>query len=120
MTMLHIHPHAAFDQFPQLLASLAEEHGTDGLSFIAEQFAAAEAADLHWDSRFAERNLGAYEGFDDDDDGAELVRIIGYFRSRYFVATCVVNSDRRVRSLLKLTRFDDVQAAEIAFRAGGG
>lgn len=123
MTMFHIHPHAACDRYPALLASFVEEYGADTAPAFAAQFAAAEAADLHWESRFGMRSLGRFEGFDDDEDGTdgtELMRIIGFFRGCYFVANCLVDSEMRVHALLKLTRFDDLAAAQNAFRHGGG
>lgn len=96
-----LHPHAEFDRFPQLL----EEFGAG----FVEAVIAAEEADFVWDSRFAERALGGGR-----------VRIIGYFRHRYLVVTCLVDSRRRVRALLKLRRFDHLAEAEAAFVEGGG
>ena len=119
MTTLHIHPHAAFDRFPMLVASVQEEFGADGLLSNVERFIDAERADLHWDGRLAEMTLGAYEGFDDEDEAFEAVAIIGYFRGRYYVATCVVDAERRVHWLLRLSHFDGVESAERAFLAGG-
>ena len=119
MTTRHIHPHAAFDRFPMLVASVKEEFGTDGLLSNVERFIDAERADVHWDGRLAEMNLGAYESFDDEDEAFERVSIIGYFRGRYYVATCVVDAERRVRWLLRLRHFDSFESAERAFLAGG-
>lgn len=111
MTIMHAHPHAEFDRFPQLV----DEFGSAAIDAVID----AEAADFAWDSRFAERNVGAWEGFDDDDDGGEIVRIIGYFRSRYTVATCVVDAQRHVRAMLRQRHFDSIESAEAAFLAGG-
>jgi len=120
MTTLHIHPHAAFDRFPMLLESVKEEFGTEGLMSNVERFIEAERADFHWDGRLAEMNLGAYEGFDEGDEAFELVSIVGYFRSRYYVATCVVDAERHVHWMLRLRHFDSFESAEQAFLAGGG
>jgi hypothetical protein len=120
MTTLHIHPHAAFDRFPMLVASVKEEFGTEGLMSNVERFIEAERADFHWDGRLAEMNLGAYEGFDEEDEAFDLVSIVGYFRSRYYVATCVVDAERHVRWMLRLRHFDSFESAEQAFLAGGG
>lgn len=120
MTTLHIHPHAEFDRFPQLLDSLAQEFGRDGILSIAERFIEAERADFHWDGRLAEMNLGAYESFDEEDEAFELVSIIGYFRCCYYVATCVVDAERHVRWMLRLRHFESFASAEKAFLAGGG
>ena len=120
MTTLHIHPHAEFDRFPQLLDSLAQEFGRDRILSIAERFIEAECADFHWDGRLAEMNLGAYESFDEEDEAFELVSIIGFFRSRYYVATCVVDAERHVHWMLRLRHFESFESAEKAFLAGGG
>lgn len=120
MTMLHIHPHAAFDRFPKLVESVKEEFGTDGLMSNVERFIEAERADFHWDGRVAEMNLSAYESLDEEDEAFEAVAIIGYFRSRYYVATCVVDAERHVRWMLRLRHFESFESAEQAFLAGGG
>ena len=120
MTTLHIHPHADFDRFPQLLDSLAPEFGDDGLLSIAEHFIEAERADFHWDGRLAEMNLGAYDSFDDEAETFEAVAIIGYFRCRYYVAICVVDAERRVHWMLRSRHFDSFVSAEQAFLAGAG
>ena len=100
-----VHPHAEFDRFPQLAA----EFGSD-----IDRIINAELADFVWESRFAERDLGAWEGFDDDDESSEIVRIIGYFRGRYIVATCIVDGNRHVQMMLKQRQFDNVGDAELA------
>ena len=111
MSRLTVHPHAEFDRFPQL----AEEFGSD-----IDRIINAELADFVWDSRFVERDLGAWEGFDDDDESGEIVRIIGYFRSHYIVATCIVDDNRHVQMMLKQRQFDNFEGAEQAFLDGGG
>jgi len=120
MTTHHAHPHAESDRFPLLLESLAQEFGRDGILSVAERFIEAESADFHWEGRFAERNLGAYEGFTEDDEEAERVEIIGYFRQRYYVATCIVDAGRRVGGMLNLRHFDSFETAKRAFLASGG
>lgn len=120
MTTLHTHPHAAFDRFPQLLTSLAEEFGGDGVHGLAERIIEAELADFHWDSRIAEMNLGAWESLDEENEAFERVAIIGYFRSRYYVATCIVDGDRHVHWMLRLRQFETFESAENAFLASGG
>lgn len=120
MTTLHFHPHAEFDRFPQLLDSLAQEFGRDGILSTAERFIEAECADFHWDGRLAEMNLGAYESFDEEDEAFELVSIVGYFHSRYYVATCVVDAERHVHWMLRLRHFESFESAEHAFLADGG
>ncbi len=85
-------PHAAFDRFPELVRDLELEFGPDGLDAVVERFVDAELGEFVWDGRIAERDLGAYEGFDDDEfEGSERVRTLSIFRGRYRVATCVVD-----------------------------
>ena len=120
MTTLHTHPHAAFDRFPQLVTDLVAEFGTEGIDAIVEHFIEAERADFHWDGRLAEMNLGAWESFDEENEAFELVAIMGYFRSRYYVATCVVDGARHVHWMLRLRHFEVFESAEQAFLASGG
>ena len=120
MTTLHQHPHAAFDRFPQLRRDLVAEFGTDGIDAVLEHFIEAERADFHWDGRVAEMNLGAWESLDDEDEAFERVEILGYFRRRYYVATCLVDRDRHVHWMIRLRHFESFESAEQAFLAGGG
>ena len=120
MTTLHTHPHAAFDRFPQLRRDLIAEFGTDGIDAAIELFIAAERADFHWDGRIAEMNLGAWESLDDENEMFERVTILGYFRARYYVATCLVDGDRDVHWMLGLRHFECFESAEQAFLASGG
>lgn len=120
MTTIHTHPHAAFDRFPQLRRNLIAEFGSDGIDAVVEHFIAAECADFHWDSRLAEMNLGAWEMLDDADEVVERVAVLGYFRSRYYVATCLVDGDRYVHWLFGLRHFDSFEEAEKAFQGSGG
>lgn len=120
MTTLHSHPHAAFDHFPQLRRDLIAQFGAEGIDAVVEHFIAAERADLHWDGRLAEMNLGTWESLDDEDQTFEQVAILGYFRARYYVATCLVDGERCVHWMLRLRHFDGFESAEQAFLAGGG
>ena len=81
---------------------LIAEFGTDGIDAAIELFIAAERADFHWDGRIAEMNLGAWESLDDENEMFERVTILGYFRARYYVATCLVDGDRDVHWMLGL------------------
>ena len=110
------HPHASFDRFPQLVRDLEIEFGRDGLQAVVERFADAELGEFVWDGRIAERDLGAYEGLDDDEfDSSDLVRILSIFRGRYHVATCVVDRSRRLQMMSVIREFDDLPSAEFAF-----
>jgi hypothetical protein len=115
MTTVHPHPHAEFDRYPALLCDLEQQLGRDGIIAIAERIIDAERADFHWDGRIAERNLGPFESFDEDET-FERVAIIGYFHGRYYVAICIVDDDRCVHWMTKLRRFENFESAESAFR----
>lgn len=120
MTPLHPHPHAALDRFPQLVRDLVAEFGAHGIDAVLARFLEAEQADFHWDGRLAERNLGAWESLDEEDETLEKVSIIGFFRARYYVATCLVDGDRRVHSMLRLRHFESFESAGKAFLESGG
>jgi hypothetical protein len=111
------HEHAAFDRFPALVRDLTTEFGTDGISTVAEQFIAAEQADVCWEGRFAEMILGEFESLDGDDEGCERVAVLGYFRGEYYVAICIVDAERNVSALLKSRQFESFENAESAFLA---
>ncbi len=119
MTINFKHPHAAFDHFPQLLDSLAEEYGCDEILSIANTIIDAEYADFHWEGRIAEMNLGACDCFDDEAETFEFVAIVGYFRGRYYYATCAVDAKRRVGGLFSMHPADSLEAAVEMFLARG-
>ncbi|MCW5738171.1 MAG: hypothetical protein KIS73_28880, partial [Enhydrobacter sp.] len=100
MTITSTHAHAEFDRFPQLLDSLAEEFGRDGLSGMVERVIEAEYADFHWEGRFAEMKLGRCDCLDEEGEAFHRVAIAGYFRGRYYVATCAVDAAGRIARLL--------------------
>ncbi len=111
------HDHAAFDRFPELARDLTAEFGSDGIGTIVDEFIAAERADFCWEGRFAEMNLGEFESVDSEYEACDQVAVLGYFRSQYYVATCVVDEDRHVRALLKVRQFESFGSAESAFLA---
>jgi hypothetical protein len=111
------HDHAALDRFPALVRDLTVEFGSDGIGAVIEKFIAAEQADFCWDGRFAETNLGAFDGFDCDEEGYERVAVLGYFRGEYYVAICVVDAERQAVTLLKSRQFASFESAESAFLA---
>jgi hypothetical protein len=103
----------------QLVRDLEIEFGRDGSDAVVERFAEAKLGEFVWDGRIAERDLGAYESEDDDEfEDSERVRTLSIFRSRYRVATCVVDRSRRLQMMLVLHDFDDLPSAEIVFRNG--
>jgi hypothetical protein len=112
------HDHAAFDRFPDLVRGLTAEFGSDGIGAIVDRFIAAERAEFCWEGRFAEMNLGEFESIDGEFEACDLVAVMGYFRGRYYVATCVVDQERGVRALLKVRQFDCFESAETAFLVG--
>ena len=111
------HPHAAFDRFPQLVHDLENEFGAEEIDAIVERFIEAERADFYWDGRITEMNLGEYKSLDDAEETFERVAIVGYFRGSYYVATCVVDKERRVEVLCRLRQFASIETAETAFLA---
>ncbi len=120
MTSIQQLPHTAFDRFPQLVRDLIDEFGADGISGIVERFIDAEQADFYWEGRLAEMLLGAYfDAFDEEDAHGQRVAILGIFRSRYYVATCVVDDAHSARTMLRVRHFDDLAGAESAFLASG-
>ena len=111
------HDHAPFDRFPKLVQELTAEFGTEGIGAVVEKFIDAEQADFLWESRFAETNLGDFEGFDGDEEGGKLVAVMGYFRGEYYVAICIVDTERCASALIKSREFSSFESAEIAFLA---
>jgi len=71
-----------------------QEFWTDGLASTAEQIIKAELADFHWDGRISERNLGAFESADEEEETFVRVVTIGYFHGRYYTAICIMNDAR--------------------------
>ncbi|HLG90331.1 MAG TPA: hypothetical protein VKZ79_24430 [Alphaproteobacteria bacterium] len=120
MIAIHHHPHADFDRFPQLVRDLTNEFGPDGITAVVERFIDAEQADFYWEGRIAEMPLGPFYGaFDDEEDAGLGVAILGIFRGRYYVATCVVDAARRVCALVRVRHFGDLSSAESAFLTSG-
>jgi hypothetical protein len=120
MTSIQQRRHAAFDRFPRLVRDLTDEFGADGIGSIVARFIDAERVDFYWEGRLAEMPLGAYfDAVDDDEAPGQRVAILGYFRSRYYVATCVVDDAHCVRMMLQVRHFDDLAEAESAFLASG-
>ena len=117
MSTLHPHPHAATDRYPGLVQELTAEHGSEGIGAAIDRVVAAELDDFCWEARFAERALGSVaEDLDDNDAGSyERVGILGYFRGRYHVATCIEDADRRLYRMLRVRYFEDYEAAKSAF-----
>jgi len=115
MTLSVAQPHAAMDIFPRFLSTIRAEF-PDDCEAIADQIVEAELGDFCWDSRIAERSLGILEDFDDEEQ-RETVRILGYFRGQYLVATCIVDAARRLAWMPKVRHYDEAAEAECAFLA---
>jgi hypothetical protein len=117
MTLSTIQPHAAMDRFPQFLGTIRAEF-PDDCDAIADEIVEAELGDFCWDSRIAEQSFGIIEDLSDDEGEArEAVRILGYFRGRYLVATCILDAERKLRWMPKVRHFEGLAEAEIAFLA---
>ncbi len=118
MTTFSTQPHAAMDRFPAFVSTIRAEF-PDDFESIADEIIDAELGDFCWDSRFAERPIGIVDSFDEDENPREVVKIIGYFRGRYLVASCIVNGDRRLLWMPKVRHFEVLAEAESAFLADG-
>ncbi len=117
MTLSTAHSHAAMDRYPHFLSTIRDEF-PDDCDAIADEMINAELGDFCWDSRIAERRICDLEPLDDDEIVArEEVRILGYFRSQYLVATCIVDAERRLQWMPKVRQFDALIDAETAFLA---
>lgn len=114
-----IHAHADFDRFPALAESLAQQFGAEGLDSVVARILQAEQAEFCWDGRLAEMPLGAYQdGIEETETGREIVRVLGFFQARYYVATLVIDADRRVEFLLRHRPAETFAVALVNFFAG--
>jgi hypothetical protein len=117
MTLSATHQHAEFDRYLHFLSTIRDEF-PDDCEAIASDIIDAELGDFCWDSRIAERRVCVVEPFDCDEiEVRELVRILGFFRSRYLVATCIVDGERHLHWMAKVRHFDALSDAETAFLA---
>jgi hypothetical protein len=117
MTFFTTHPHAAMDLFPAFLGTIRAEF-PDDCDAIADEIIDAELGDFCWDSRIAERRIGSIEYLDDEgEEMREEVRILGYFRGQYLVATCILDGERRFQWMPKVRHFEGLTEAETAFLA---
>jgi hypothetical protein len=117
MTMISIFQTISRDAYPALLAGLETQFGPDESVEIATQFLSAEQADFHWDSRVAERWLGAYESLDDEESELDRVAILGRLQGTWFAASCLVNGNGRVQAMQTLRLLASETDAEAAFDA---
>jgi hypothetical protein len=115
MTMITIVQTASRDAYPALIAGLQSEYGRGDSVAIAAHFLGAEWADFHWDSRVAERHLGAYESVDDDEMELDRVGIMGRLQGTWFVGTCLVDGNGGVHELGDLQLMPGEAEAEAAF-----
>jgi hypothetical protein len=117
MTAFTIQTHSAMDKFPAFLSTIRAEF-PDDCEAIADEIIDAELGDFCWDSRVAERIIGTVESGDGDDEEAHSeVRIVGYFRGRYLVATCILDAKHRPIWMPKVRYFDLESDADCAFLA---
>ena len=117
MTISTTQPHAAMDSFPHFLNTIRVEF-PDDCEAIADDIIEAELGDFCWESRIAEQSLGIIEDLcDDEDEAREAVRILGYFRGQYLVATCILDVERKLRWMPKVRHFEALADAESAFLA---
>ena len=107
------------DTFAALVLSLEAEFGSSEAKALAAHFVNAEATDIHWDARQMERHLGRYEGFYDDVDDLESIRIMGCLSERWIVATCVVDGYGAVQDMIRRRHFTSERQANEAFEDDG-
>lgn len=119
MATISIISTASRDAYPALLEGLRSEFGTAGAVDVATYFLAAEAADFHWQSRVAERWLGAYESAGEEEIELYRIAIVGELRHVWFVATCLVDGDGAVESMHGLQLMRGAREAYEAFEAMG-
>jgi hypothetical protein len=115
MAMITIVQTASHDAYPALIAGLQAEYGRGESVAIAAHFLGAEWADFHWDSRVAERHLGAYESVDDEESELDRVAIMGRLQGTWFIATCLVDGNGGVHELSDLQLMAGESEAEGAF-----
>ena len=114
MATISIITTASRDAYPALLAGLQAEYGHAGAVELATHFLEAEAADFHWESRVAERWLGACESADGEGAELEWIAIAGELRHVWFVAICSVDGDGAVESMHGLRLVGSAREAHAA------
>ena len=115
MTMISIVQAPTRDAYPALIAGLEAQFGHEESVAIAAHLLGSELAEFHWDSRVAERHLGAYESLDDEDGELDRVAILGRLQGTWFVATCLVNGNGAVQAMDDLKLMSGEKDAEEAF-----
>ena len=105
--------------FETLVSGLEVEFGTSEIGGLALRYIDAEAADFHWDARISERHLGAYLSPDDDGSELERVGVIGVLAGRFYVATCVVDGDGGIQTMLDCKYVSSAGDAQKAFEDAG-
>lgn len=105
------------DAYPALVQGLRTEFRTDDVDPVAAWFLDAEIDDFRWESRVAERGLGAMDAVDSGEQ-IELDRVafLGRLDGHWYAATACVDGDGRLWSMQGCTEFADCREAERAFR----
>jgi hypothetical protein len=117
MATISIISTASRDAYPALLAGLQAEYGHAGAVELATHFLEAEAADFHWESRLAERWLGACDGPESGGEALERIAIAGELRHVWFVAICLVDGDGDIVSMHGLRLVGSAREAHDALEA---
>lgn len=115
MTMISIVQARSRDTYPVLLAGIETQFGHVGSVEIAGRFLAAELADFHWESRVAERWLGAYESSEDEEIELDRVAILGKLQGVWFIAVCLVDGNGAVHTIDNLRLMRCEKEAERVF-----
>lgn len=99
-----------------LIAGLECEFGRGAGEGLAHHFLAAEDVDFHWDARFDERWLGAYEAPEDADFWLDRIAICGRLDTQWFAAVMLVDGDGNAHGMLGCRAFADEGGARDALR----
>lgn len=101
-----------------LISGLEIEFGSGVGEALAHRFLEAEEVDFHWDARFEERWIGAYQSLDDTDFELDRVAVLGRLDGVWFVAMMIVDGDGNAHGMMGRRTFGRERAAREAFAQG--
>src|SRR3546814_4483860 len=85
------------------------------VELLAAHVLDAERDDFHWESRFDERHLGAYESLDDEPEELDRLAIIGYLKGRWHTAICIVDGEGCLFDMLNLQHHESAGDARNSY-----
>lgn len=98
-----------------LVSGLECEFGSGAGAALAQRFLEAEEIDFHWDARFEERWVGAYESFEDDEIELDRIAIWGRLGGEYFAAMMIVDGGANAHGMIGRRAFECESEARAAF-----